>query len=909
LALFGSFLIYSNVRSDGCDPSGAVPGVDECTSSGPNVFGALLGAAFAGQGASQLGNVLELVAAGRVAMFPGLKVIKRVVESPTKEDTENTESSNEKKEPTVEKMFETEVLDMEVGSKPEKYILPPYRIDSSSTEGLKPDNIKGDITFENVQFAYPTRPNNSIFKNLNLEIKAGTSVAIVGPSGSGKSTTVSLIERFYDPNYGKVTLDGIDLTKINVKHLRSMIGYVGQEPTLFATSIAGNIRYGKPDATKEEIEEAARKANAHDFIMSFPDKYDTQVGDKGSQLSGGQKQRIAIARVLVSNPKVLLLDEATSALDSESELVVQDALDKMLVESKRTTVIIAHRLSTVRNADVIAVVADGEVVEQGTHDELIKLPTGHYRNLVEKQESAISSDLKKGPDSTGDLQLVDEIEVDLASKPLTSKIIEFHNVTFSYPTRPNKLIMDGFDLAVHSGETLALVGPSGGGKSTVISLVERFYDPNEGVVTFEGNDLKTLNVSSLRDKVGLVAQEPTLFNMSIAENIRLAWPDATEEDIIQAAKMANAYDFIMEFAHGFDTQVGERGIQLSGGQKQRVAIARAIVKRPKVLLLDEATSALDSESEQIVQEALDNIMASVETTTIMIAHRLSTIRNADRIAFIAKGKVTEIGTHDELMQKVNGRFRRLVRAQNRSSINIAAFKDTSASENKGSEKEEDEATDKQEDEDVNKYFDAKFARSLAMPDLKFISIGVFGSFVSGLIFPCWGIMIAQMIKVLFAPTLACDDNGLIPLNYSSCQAYYDSRADALRTKSFELAGWWALLVCGCLFGNIVGIWGMGIANERLNKRLRDKSYKALVRQEVSFFDKRSVGSISSQLQDDVTEIQAFAGKPVSEMAVALSSMLGGLIVSFVSMWPFALVALGTVPIMVRNDLIVYLIVV
>ena len=171
LTVFGSYLIYSNVRSDGCDASGAVDSVDECTSSGPKVFGALMGAAFAGQGASQLGNVLELVAAGRVAMFPGLMVIKRVVEKPTEEeDNLNGKSSNKEKEQSVEKKFDAEETDMEGGNKKEKFILPPYRIDPSSTEGLKPENIKGEIAFENVQFAYPTRPNSNIFKNLNLEI-------------------------------------------------------------------------------------------------------------------------------------------------------------------------------------------------------------------------------------------------------------------------------------------------------------------------------------------------------------------------------------------------------------------------------------------------------------------------------------------------------------------------------------------------------------------------------------------------------------------------------------------------------------------------------------------------------------------------------------------------------------------
>jgi ATP-binding cassette subfamily B (MDR/TAP) protein 1 len=286
-------------------------------------------------------------------------------------------------------------------------------------------------------------------------------------SGGGKSTVVKMLERFYDPSEGSVNLDGVNLKELNVKHLRSAIGYVGQEPTLFATTIAQNIQYGNPSATQEQIEEAARLANAHDFIMSMPDGYGTQVGDKGTPLSGGQKQRIAIARVLVSDPKIMLLDEATSALDSESELVVQEALDNVLAVQKRTTVIIAHRLSTIRNADIIAVVQGGTIVEIGTHDELMVAETGYYRNLVEKQNSASSrsesfvskkssTNLSSG-DSSGDLVAAANEGAEISREAET--VLNFKNITFSYPTRPNKIILKKFNLAIHRGETVALVGP------------------------------------------------------------------------------------------------------------------------------------------------------------------------------------------------------------------------------------------------------------------------------------------------------------------------------------------------------------------------------------------------------------------------------------------------------------------
>jgi len=256
-------------------------------------------------------------------------------------------------------------------------------IDSFDERGLRPDRVDGKIEFKNVLFRYPTRPEATVLKNYNLSIEAGETVAFCGPSGGGKSTCIALLERFYDPVQGQVLLDGVDTKQLNIQWLRSQLGLVGQEPTLFIGTIAENIAYGL-DAmpSQEEIESSAKMANAHDFITQFPDGYATQVGMKGEQLSGGQKQRIAIARAILKNPPILLLDEATSALDSESEKIVQEALDKVVALKKRTTIIIAHRLSTIRKADTICVVSGGKVAEQGTHQELIAL-NGMYAKLVE----------------------------------------------------------------------------------------------------------------------------------------------------------------------------------------------------------------------------------------------------------------------------------------------------------------------------------------------------------------------------------------------------------------------------------------------------------------------------------------------------------------------------------------------
>ncbi|KAM8924525.1 bile salt export pump-like [Pelodytes ibericus] len=255
-------------------------------------------------------------------------------------------------------------------------------IDCMSDEGHKLDRVNGDIEFHNVNFHYPSRPDVKILSNLNIVINPGQTTAFVGPSGSGKSSAVQLIQRFFDPSYGKVTLDGHDIRTLNIQWLRSLIGVVEQEPVLFATTIAENIRYGRDQVTMDDIIEAAKEANAYNFIMDLPQNFDTQVGEGGGQMSGGQKQRIAIARALVRNPRILLLDMATSALDNNSEAIVQEALDKVRVG--RTTISVAHRLSTVRNADIIVGFDGGRAVEKGTHQELLKLQ-GVYFTLVTLQ--------------------------------------------------------------------------------------------------------------------------------------------------------------------------------------------------------------------------------------------------------------------------------------------------------------------------------------------------------------------------------------------------------------------------------------------------------------------------------------------------------------------------------------------
>eukprot|EP00934_Nitzschia_sp_Nitz4_P001166 Nitzschia sp. Nitz4//scaffold281_size24464//18880//20187//NITZ4_008398-RA/size24464-exonerate_protein2genome-gene-0.2-mRNA-1//-1//CDS//3329545610//1166//frame0 len=398
-------------------------------------------------------------------------------------------------------------------------VLPKYSIDVSSSLGKKPSGVTGTIEFSDVRFAYPTRQNVNVFDGFNLKIEAGKTVALVGPSGSGKSTAIQLIERYYDPSAGTVTLDGVDLRELNVEWLRSHIGLVSQEPTLFATTIKENIRIAKPDATDAAVEAAARQANAHDFISSLQDGYDTNVGDKGAQLSGGQKQRIAIARTLITDPKIILLDEATSALDSESEAIVQEALDVIMSKGEATVVVIAHRLSTIRNADMIAVVNQGKVAETGTHEELLA-KQGKYYDLVQAQkgkgaqrsDSVVSATSDTASETTGsnppsrsgseaDLTKLDDDEEGPADGSNASNaVIDVHHVHFSYPARPDNKIFRGLGLDVNEGETLAIVGPSGQGKSTIIQLIEEFYRPSKGHIDYNGDTLEDLNVRWYRNE-------------------------------------------------------------------------------------------------------------------------------------------------------------------------------------------------------------------------------------------------------------------------------------------------------------------------------------------------------------------------------------------------------------------------
>ena len=868
----------------------------------------------------------------------------------------------------------------------------------------KPVDASGELVpevrFEGVDFAYEGGRRPALH-NVSFTLNAGEVLGIVGPSGAGKSTLVWLLLRFYDPQSGRVTLGGHDVRDLSLDTLRRQFSVVTQDTYIFQGTVADNLRLGKPDATPAEMEEAARAANAHEYISELPDGYDTQIGERGARLSGGERQRLAIARALLKAAPILLLDEALSSVDSENEAAIREALERLMVG--KTTLIIAHRLSSVVSADRILVLDRGRLVETGSHAELAAAG-GAYSKLMSSQQSTPEADLLaatlppaqaetqarggllrappsagvasddstvrhvssvqiwrrlfalvrrwrselalsltlgllyhastialgatsallvvqvfKGGDyvpylvalavlapltaltrwgeswashdlafrllaemridmyealeplapaylvrrKSGDLVsivtsdvetieyffahvitpavvaflvpavvlgilafvswplsivlapflvlaamspffaqrtaerlghemrtrlgdltafvvdgiqgmreiaafgaggemvketdrrgrdfaahrvrfldaqashavfiealtavgglavlatgawLVVEGSMDRADLPLAILLaltsfgpvtelamtlkhvmethasarrvfevhdepvvvedgpglppaparpagangaIAFESVGFAYgPGLPQAL--DDVSLRIESGQTVALVGRSGAGKTTCAHMLLRWWDPLAGRVTLQGHDIRDYKLDELRRNIALVAQDTYLFNATIRENLRIAGQDASEAEIERAADLANATEFIDAMPDGYETLVGERGMQLSGGQRQRISIARALIKDAPVLILDEATSHLDAVNEQQIREALERLMEG--RTTLVIAHRLSTVRDADVIVVLDRGRVAEQGSHDELLAN-GGLYAQLVRTQ------------------------------------------------------------------------------------------------------------------------------------------------------------------------------------------------------------------------------------------------------
>ncbi|PKA59129.1 ABC transporter B family member 9 [Apostasia shenzhenica] len=458
--------------------------------------------------------------------------------------------------------------------------------------------------------------------------------------------------------------------------------------------------------------------------------------------------------------------------------------------------------------------------------------------------------------------------------------IELKNVYFSYPARPDQLIFNGFSLYVPSGTTMALVGESGSGKSTVISLVERFYDPQAGEVLIDGINMKKLRLRRIREKIGLVSQEPVLFTTTIKENIAYGKESATLEEIRRATELANAAKFIDRLPAGLETKVGEHGTQLSGGQKQRIAIARAILKDPKILLLDEATSALDAESERIVQDALVKVMA--DRTTIVVAHRLSTVKNADTISVVQRGRLVEQGSHSELIQNEDGAYSQLVRLQE-----LNKETKESPSERMHETTVSDEAVTSfrrsgslgiSQRKSVSRLSERKQVSIMRLaylnkPELAALVVGSIAAAVHGVIFPIFGTLLSSAIKIFYEPPH---------------QLRKDSRFWALMYVSLGVAA---------LISVPVQQYWFGVAGGKLIERIRSMSFERVVHQEISWFDEpaNSSGAIGARLSSDASSVKSLVGDTLALIVQNLATVIAGLVIAFVANWKLSLVILVIVP--------------
>ncbi|EON66022.1 ATP-binding cassette, subfamily B (MDR/TAP), member 1 [Coniosporium apollinis CBS 100218] len=498
--------------------------------------------------------------------------------------------------------------------------------------------------------------------------------------------------------------------------------------------------------------------------------------------------------------------------------------------------------------------------------------------------------------------------------------VELRNVKHIYPSRPEVVVMEDVNLVVPAGKTTALVGASGSGKSTIVGLVERFYDPVGGTVLLDGHNIQDLNLHWLRRQISLVQQEPVLFAVSIFSNIRHGLigtsyehlgEEKIKEMVINAAKMSNAHDFITALPEGYETNVGERGFLMSGGQKQRIAIARAIVSDPKILLLDEATSALDTKSEGVVQAALDK--AAQGRTTIVIAHRLSTIKGADNIVVMTKGRIVEQGTHDGLLER-KGAYYNLVEAQRISAANQGKDEDEVAILDERDDQLCSPATEKgnafdSDPDDVdpanrlNRTQTGKSASSIELQKRKaetkgeyslwtliklvgsfnkkewhFMLIGLFWSIIAGGGNPVQAIFFAKCIVALSRP----------PNEYAQ-----------LRSE----ANFWSAMYLMLGITQFISFWGQGIAfafcSERLVHRIRDRAFRTMLRQDIAFFDKEenNAGALTSFLSTETTKIEGLSGVTLGTLLIVTTTLVAAIAISLAIGWKLALVCIATIPVL------------
>eukprot|EP00045_Choanoeca_perplexa_P017639 m.260542 g.260542 ORF g.260542 m.260542 type:complete len:1285 (+) comp17591_c0_seq13:3177-7031(+) len=474
--------------------------------------------------------------------------------------------------------------------------------------------------------------------------------------------------------------------------------------------------------------------------------------------------------------------------------------------------------------------------------------------------------------------------------------ISLSNVNFTYPTRPDEQVLHDFSLTIEPKETVALVGESGCGKSTVMQLLERFYDPETGSVSLDGTNIKDINIQWLRSQIALVSQMPVLFPTSIYDNIALGADNVTEEQVHAAAKMANAHDFIKAFPEGYKTMVGDSGAQMSGGQRQRIVIARALVKSPDILLLDEATSALDNESEGKVKEALDR--ASKDRTTILIAHRLSTVFSADRIVVIDHGRVVEEGPPQKLLDQ-GGRFYSMVAAQygdgtQGQTFDLAMLKEQTELPSKDVENLDDvlnkprakgqqaaitltsDSTKEGEDDDDEPVPDVDasmfrwvFAKN--KPEVKFIVIGCLAAIIEGGVWPAYAIVLSEVLA-----------------------AMNDERFDVINDYALGFVGIAVALFTGVFFK----FYFLAIAGERLTRRLREESFVALLSQPASWYDypENSRGILTSRLSTDASAVRGMMGDRLALFVQIVSTVVGCMLVAFLLCWRVGAVLLAAAPV-------------
>ncbi|GAA0164753.1 ATP-binding cassette [Lithospermum erythrorhizon] len=482
--------------------------------------------------------------------------------------------------------------------------------------------------------------------------------------------------------------------------------------------------------------------------------------------------------------------------------------------------------------------------------------------------------------------------------------IELKDVHFRYPARPDVQIFAGFSLQVPSGKTVALVGQSGSGKSTVISLLERFYDPDSGEILIDNINIKRFQLKWLRDNMGLVSQEPVLFATSIKENILYGKKNASDSEVRNAIELANAAKFIDNLPNGLDTMVGEHGTHLSGGQKQRIAISRAILKNPKILLLDEATSALDAESERVVQDALENVMTN--RTTVVVAHHLSTIRNADLIAVVNQGKLIEQGTHSQLIRDEDGAYSQLIHMQEgknavedsygvdskkvepslsseyeiirsssqrlserRSSSNRSARHSFSVNDSGVPEEDDVEKGLRQSSKKVS----LSRLAILNKPELPFLLLGSVAACVNGVIFPIFGLLLSKAIRIFYEP-------------FSELKK--DSRFWALMYVALGVVSLCVIPVQNGLFG---------IAGGRLIRRIRSLSFEKVVNQDISWFDDpaNSSGAVGARLSTDASTVRSLVGDALALIVQNVATVIAGLVIAFTANWILAIIILLVLP--------------